>query len=103
MNNKQVTLDIWHQADEKIETGDVVSTTTSEFDYNGYTGNFETTETYTTVICEKVGEDYTNYDPSKCRNGGAYGFDYYEVIEILPRYVTVTITSNNGLIIGVDK
>ena len=80
---EQVTLDIFHREDEKIEIGDVVATTTSEFDYNGITHCFDQEATsYTRVTAIKVSEDYSDYHPDKCRNGGAYGFDYYEVTDI---------------------
>ena len=82
MNNKQVTLDIFHREGEKIKTGDVVSTTTSEFDYNGITHCFDKEATeFTTVKAVKVGYDYDNYVAEKSCNGGCYGFDYYKVID----------------------
>lgn len=84
MNNKQVTLDIFHKEGEKIEIGDVVSTTTSEFDYNGITHCFDREATkFTTVEAVKVGYNYDNYVAEKSCNGGCYGFDYYEVKKIV--------------------
>lgn len=80
---EQVTLDIYHRADEKIEIGDVVATTTSEFDYNGVTHCFDQEATsYTTVTAIGVESDYSDYIQGKHNNGGHYGFDYYEVIDI---------------------
>lgn len=98
MNNKQVTLDIFHREDEKIEIGDVVSTTTSEFNYNGITHCFDKEATeFTTVEAVKVGYDYDNYVAEKSCNGGCYGFDYYEVTEIVEAPTKITIEDEFGV------
>lgn len=82
MNNKQVTLDIFHREDEKIEIGDIVATTTSEFNYNGKTHCFDQEAVeVTTVTAIHVGSNYDEYVAEKSYNGGCYGFDYYEVID----------------------
>ena len=80
--NKQVTLDIYHRPEETIENGDVVSTTTSEFAYNGVSGVFDNEATEcTTVVAEHIGYNYDEFNLDKCRNGGCYGFDYFKVID----------------------
>ena len=84
MKTKQTTLDIFHREDENIEIGDIVATTTAEFDYNGLTHTFDKEATTSTLcVVEWVDDDYSEFDPDKCRNGGCYGFDYYKVISIL--------------------
>jgi len=84
MNNKQVTLDIFHREDETISVGDIVATTTSEFDYNGITHTFDKEATKsTTVRAIKVGHNYDDYVPEKSCNGGCYGFDFYEVTAVI--------------------
>lgn len=96
--SKQVTLDIWHQADEKIEIGDIVATTTSEFNYNGITQTFDNEATdYTTVKAVKVGYDYDNYVAEKSCNGGCYGFDYFEVTEIVEAPTRITVEDEFGV------
>lgn len=83
---EQVILDIYHRYDEVVQVGDVVATTTSEFDYNGLTHNFDReAKSYTNVVAVKIGDDYSNYVPEKSCNGGCYGFDYFRVVEINER------------------
>lgn len=83
--NKQVTLDVYHREDEVIADGDVVATTTSEFDYNGLTHCFDNEATeHTTVLAVKVDEDYSAFEAEKSCNGGSYGFNYYKVINADP-------------------
>ena len=82
--NEQVTLEIFHRKDENIQVGDIVATTTSEFDYNGITHCFDKEAIeYTTIRGVKVDSDYSEYDVAKCRNGGCYGFDFYEVTAVI--------------------
>ena len=69
----------------ELKIGDVVSTTTSEFPYDNYYGQFvssnELTQ-YADVDVEYSHSDYSEYDPRTCRNGGNYGYDYYVVTKI---------------------
>ena len=82
--NEQVTLDIFHREYQEVSVGDIVATTTSEFDYNGITHNFDKEATeFTTIIAEHINEDYSEYDVDKCRNGGCYGYDFYKVLSIV--------------------
>lgn len=84
--NEQLTLDIYHREDEVVQVGDVVATTTSEFDYNGLTHCFDReAKSYTECVVVKIGEDYSEYVPEKSCNGGCYGFDFYRVVEINQR------------------
>ena len=69
----------------ELKVGDEVSTTTSEFPYDNYSGVFANREDltmYADVDVEYSHSDYSEYDPSTCRDGGNYGYDYYIVTEI---------------------
>lgn len=78
-------IDVCYNSEmDELCVGDIVSTTTSSFDYNSVTDCFDNSiDTIVTVEAVKTGEDYTNYNHSKCRTGGEYGFDYYKVIRII--------------------
>lgn len=76
-------LTIYHRIDETVQIGDVVSTTTSSFDYNGITHEFDNEAAESTiVIAILIESDYSQYEPGKHTDGGAYGFDYYKVVGI---------------------
>ena len=69
----------------ELKVGDMVSTTTSEFLYDNYYGVFANREDltmYADVDVEYSHSDYSEYDPRTCRDGGAYGYDYYVVTKI---------------------
>lgn len=71
--------------DEKVKVGTKVIWTTSELPYNNLKGTFVTFQElthYADVDVEYIGEDYSEYDPRTCRNGGNYGYDYYVVTKI---------------------
>ena len=64
---------------------DEVSTTTSEFPYDNYHGNFVSYDElthYAVVSVEHTHTDYSEYNERTCRNGGGYGYDFYTVTEI---------------------
>lgn len=64
---------------------DEVVTTTSEFPYDNYHGNFVSYDElthYAVVSVEHTHTDYSEYNERTCRNGGGYGYDYYTVTEI---------------------
>lgn len=84
MNNTQLIVIDYDDNHNKVQVGDVVSTTTSSFDYNGVTDSFDNAvNNSVTVKAVKIGDDYTDYDVDKCRTGGQYGFDYYRVLAII--------------------
>ena len=69
----------------ELKIGDVVSTTTSDFPYDNYYGQFVNSDEltqYADVDVEYSHSDYSEYDPCTCRNGGNYGYDYYIVTKI---------------------
>lgn len=77
-------ITVWHNPEDEILKGDYVSTTTSEFSWNGLEDCFDGTATdFTEVIAVQYDEDMSNYIPEKSRNGGAYGYRYYIVVEVL--------------------
>lgn len=83
MDNDIYRVTVVHNSDECVKSGDVVSTTTSEFNYNSLTHCFDDDcNSRTVVIAEHIGEDYTDYDVRRCNNGGCYGYDYFKVISI---------------------
>ena len=68
---------------EDVNVGDVVSTTTSTFDYDNVAWTFSSDlNAYADVDMEFSHSDYSEYDERTCRNGGDYGYDYYVVTEI---------------------
>lgn len=73
----------YNKEHDTLNVGDTISTTTSSFEYNNVTGWFDSTDTSVMVKAVKTGKDYTDYDSNRCRTGGCYGYDYYEVIEII--------------------
>lgn len=69
----------------KLQVGDEVATTTSEFPYDNYYWEFcaeEDLKYYADVEVEYYYSDYENYNPRTCRNGGGYGYNYYTVTKI---------------------
>ena len=69
----------------KLEVGDEVATTTSNFPYDNYYWAFcaeEDLTHYADVEVKYYHSDYENYNPRTCRNGGGYGYDYYTVTKI---------------------
>ena len=60
----------------------VVQTTASpEFNFDGATGQFgQEAVSFFKVFGEVVDEDYSNYDPKLCNNGGKYGFTSIKVL-----------------------
>lgn len=85
--NEIKRIQIWGKPEEDVfEVGDVVETTTSEFEFNNLTGRFENNLTWLgEVKAKKIGDDYSNFDIRKCCNGGSYGFDYFEIVEIIDK------------------
>ena len=76
---------IYFNSNVKLNVGDVVSTTTSEFPYDNYYSCFvdaKDLNNYADVDVEHVRSDYSEYDPRTCRNGGNYGYNYYIVTKI---------------------
>ncbi|WP_299523198.1 hypothetical protein [uncultured Methanobrevibacter sp.] len=82
MKSKVVEVN-YNEVNKKPAVGDIVSTTTSAFDYNGVTHGFEETNTTITVVGVLVDSDYSEYDENKSRNGGCYGYDFYKIVEVL--------------------
>lgn len=72
----------YNKENETVKVGDVISTTTSSIDYNNVTGVFEKTNDLLKVVVKHIDSDYSEYDERKCRTGGQYGYDFYEVIKI---------------------
>ena len=76
---------IYFGGEVKLEIGDEVITTTSEFPYDNYYGSFVSANDltqYAVVSVEHTHSDYSEYDERTCRNGGNYGYDYYVVTKI---------------------
>lgn len=76
---------IYFDSSVKLNVGDVVSTTTSEFPYDNYYSCFVDTKdlsNYADVNVKYSHSDYEDYDPRTCRNGGGYGYDYYTITKI---------------------
>ena len=76
---------IYFNSNVKLNVGDVVSTTTSEFPYDNYYSCFvdaKDLNNYADVDVKFHHSDYDEYDPRTCRDGGNYGYDYYTVIKI---------------------
>ena len=76
---------IYFNESADLRVYDEVSTTTSEFPYDNYYGNFVSSNElthYAVVSVEHTHSDYSEYDPRTCRNGGDYGYDFYTVTEI---------------------
>ena len=68
---------------EGVSVGDEVITTTSTFAFDNVSGTFANDlNAYADVDVEYHNSDYSEYDPSTCRNGGNYGYDYYVVTKI---------------------
>ena len=71
--------------DVELKIGDVVSTTTSDFPYDNYYGQFVSSDEltqYADVEVEYSNSNYSEYDSRTCRDGGDYGYDYYVVTKI---------------------
>jgi hypothetical protein len=65
------------------QVGDTVVQTTadSSFNFDGATGQFgQEAVSFYKVFGEVVDEDYSNYDPKLCNNGGKYGFTSIKVL-----------------------
>ena len=83
MNYTIITVDYNNQHDQ-VQVNDVVSTTTSSFDYNGVNHCFDNDiNDSVTVKAVHVDDDYSDFVQGKASTGGCYGYDYYRVIEIL--------------------
>ncbi len=84
-NDKQITLDVFHREDIEVKTGDIVATTTSEFNFDGVCFCFDNEATEcTTILARHFKSDYSEYVEEKSRTGGCYGFDYYIVEDANP-------------------
>lgn len=85
--NEIKRIQIWGKPEEDVfEVGDVVETTTSEFEFNNVSGQFERNLTWLgEVKGRKVASDYSNFDVGNSCNGGCYGFDSFKIIEIVDR------------------
>lgn len=80
-----IKMIIYFGGEVKLEIGEEVSTTTSEFPYDNVYGSFVSSSEltmYADVDVEFTHSDYSEYDPRTCRNGGNYGYDYYVVTKI---------------------
>lgn len=86
MQEKIRTIQIWGNKEDEFEVGDIIGTTTSEFEYNNITERFENNLKWLgEVKAVWIDGDYNEYDPSRCNNGGCYGYDYYVITEVLRR------------------
>lgn len=64
--------------------GREVVTTSSEFDFDNVEGRFTRELNYEyDVLVEHIRDDYSEYDPDKCNNGGCYSYHYYRVVEVV--------------------
>lgn len=76
---------IYFNSNVKLNVGDVVSTTTSEFPYDNYYSCFTNAKDlnmYADVEVEHTHSNYSEYNPRTCRNGGDYGYDYYIITQV---------------------
>ena len=67
------------------QVGDTVVQTTAspEFNFDGATGQFgQEAVSFFKVFGEVIAEDYSNYDPKLCNNGGKYGFTSIKVFMV---------------------
>lgn len=77
-------MPIWTQDEYYIpKAGDIVSTTSSDFDYDSVYHRFNDTQWRGYVVVQHVRDDSSQHDPDKCNNGGAYGYAFWEVIKVL--------------------
>lgn len=86
MNEELVELHLYAEPDREIVPGHLVGTTTSEFSYDNIECKFKNADELEykgKYLCRHIDRDYSQYDPNRCRNGGAYGFDYWVVIDII--------------------
>ena len=82
---EMIKMIIYFGGEVKLEIGEEVSTTTSNFPYDNCYGCFVNSDQltqYADVDVEYHHSDYSEYDPRTCRDGGDYGYDYYVVTEI---------------------
>ena len=85
-SEKTRVIQIWADEDDTFKEGDTITTTTSEFEFNVLSGNFERNLKWLgEVEATWIDDDYSQYDPSKCNNGGCYGYDYYVITKVLRR------------------
>lgn len=67
------------------QVGDTVVKTTadSSFKFDGSVGEFtKEAVSFFKVFGEVIAEDYSNYDPKLCNNGGKYGFTSIKVFMV---------------------
>ena len=73
----------WIRPEDEIRVGDEITTTTSTFWFDCLTGTFDNeARTCVEVTAEHIGEDYSEFKPELCRDGGCYGFDHWKVLAI---------------------
>lgn len=78
------TIIIYTNHPEGLTEGSEVSTTTSEFEYDGVRGRFDNNLSTTACVEVKpIGRDYSEYVAGKACNGGCYGYDYYKVVRVV--------------------
>lgn len=69
---------------EELKVGGIISTCTSEFEYDSVRGTFDNKlSTTAEVEVEHVDSDYSQYVAGKSCNGGCYGYDYYRITSVV--------------------
>jgi hypothetical protein len=63
--------------------GDMVSTTTSKFEYCSMSHQFMNCDSYAKIVVFPLKDDYSKYNMHLCEYGGAYGYNFYIVASVL--------------------
>lgn len=74
---------VWYKNGEKPEIGSTIYGTTSNFEFNCQTGEFETCDTRIECKVKEISKDFTNYESERSQYGGKYGYYEWKVIEVL--------------------
>lgn len=88
-NEDIIKMDIYYNSSNnngsnKPTVGGIVVDCTSEFAFDNLAGcHSQNNDMVSFVKVKHIAEDYSNYDADKCNNGGDYGYDFYEIMEVL--------------------
>ena len=87
MKRESKVLQVWgKEEDKEFKVGEIIGTTTAEFEYNSIDCCFENNlERLGTVRAVLVDSDYSEYESKNSCNGGAYGFDFWKITEVIER------------------
>lgn len=69
---------------EELKVGGIISTCTSEFEYDSVRGIFDNNLLTTAEVeVEHIDSNYSEYVAGKDYNGGCYGYDYWKVVRVV--------------------